>query len=343
MLILLVGMPPSWSHPSPSARFSPDHGNVYVDENAALLPHYPLEPVFRALQVLAPMETVSDMDLITCDTTIEMLLLFCQGCGKGYRFDVEIVGETAIFTRTEEENTGFVSDYSSYRTSILEKQTKWDTGENESQSHYRIAKCSLGGLKCLLRYEGQAYIPEEDQSSSPMRHNQPAQVEPDYPGKFYFIPRALGNSGQRPLLVRFGEKEIPQRQMAYINTEDKIEPNFERLDLSRLYLSNTTTAVTVASEQGFFKHTRIDNFRSMTSRWERVHRGPIIKLASLIRMIISAAKGVPGGKCWVNIAGSLGLYVMAPTSTLGLMSLPADIKEAMFGIPNMNKSVVGGT
>lgn len=44
----------------------------------------------------------------------------------------------------------------------------------------------------------------------------------------------------------------------------------------------------------------------------------------------------------MNAVGSLGLFVMAPTRKMGLMSLPADIKEDMFGIPDRCKRTFPG-
>lgn len=332
-LIYSIGTPPKYSPFPKSKPFSPARGNVYIDENAALLPYYPLEPVFRAVQLLAPSETVRDMDLVTCDTTIEKLLQFVMRKGEEpYRFDVEIVGETAIFTRMEGENVRPASSYSSDRTRLLEKETGWDTRENQSQSHYRISKCTLDDIKCLLRCEGQAYIPKEDQTHLPKGQKTSSQYEAgDKVSHSNSFPRIGRHS---PLDVRFGGKEIPQRMMAHINTGDdsKSELISQDVDMLRLWLSNTTTVVTTV-EQGFFNVLKFEDFEIRNLHWERAHEFDIVKLASLIRMIIETAKGVPGGKCWVNVAGSLGLFIMAPTRDMGLMSLPADIRELMFGIP----------
>lgn len=341
-LIYSIGTPPSWCPYSPPEQFSSDYGNVYADENATLLPHYPLEPVFRALQLLAPTQTVSDMDLITCETTIEKLLRFVMHEGEEpYRFDVEIVGETAIFTRMGEESAKSASDYTGYRTSLPEKQTRGNTGENQLQSHYRIAKCTLDDVKCLLRFKGQACIPREDQAYSPGVHT---QDESEDPGAFHSIPTFPGSGEHSPLEVRFGGEEIPQRMMAHIKTGNEFESDsiFRDMNTLRLWLSNTTTVVSTHGEQRLFRNVEVENFEIMNLHWELVHKFYIVKLASLIRMIIKTAKDISGGKCWVNVAGSLGLFVMAPTREMGLMSLPPDIKEVMFGIPDRWKPTSPG-
>lgn len=103
-------VPPRWSPPSPAPHLDPDYSTVFIDQNAALCPSSPLEPLFRAVLVQDPDLSLRNVDLVTDRGNIRKLLRFVQGStNEHFRILVEVVGDgdtpTALFTRVETKTT----------------------------------------------------------------------------------------------------------------------------------------------------------------------------------------------------------------------------------------------
>ena len=286
---------------------------------------------------MVPKLKMNNVDLVTCQATLEKLFAFILGRGESYRFDVEIVGNTAIFTRMEEDNILFISDCGSYRSALLTRKIKWPSGLLQSKSHFRIARCSLGKVNCLLRYECHAFIPGKNSKffqtplSTPGRSRLPSHTPT-------FAPGGKNTSG---LEIRFGGEEVSVGSTTDVNTHDPDNSEEREKRLIRLWLTQTSNVVEARRTWHNFEDVKETKPCKEVDDWEDKNLKLIAKLDTLIKMIIKVAKEVPGGKCWVNIAASMGLFVMEPTATMGRMSLPEDIKKTMFKVDGNKEAGTG--
>lgn len=96
---------------------------MFIDQNAALCPSSPLEPLFRAVLVQDPDFSLRNVDLVTDRGNIRKLLCFVQGStNEHFRILVEVVGDgdtsTALFTRVETKTTETIRGFCGFGRSL---------------------------------------------------------------------------------------------------------------------------------------------------------------------------------------------------------------------------------
>ncbi|KAJ9160968.1 Isoprenoid biosynthetic process [Coniochaeta hoffmannii] len=155
--IRVPGCPPLWAPPSVPPKLTADTGMVYIDQNAARNPRFPLEPLFRALYVEERDFQIGDIDLVTDRSNIRKLLRFVQGSSNdAFQIQVETAGsKTALFTRVEARPTDIIQGFRGYGHSFEKAYTKKQSG---STAHHRIVGYDFGGINCIVRHETDGYV-----------------------------------------------------------------------------------------------------------------------------------------------------------------------------------------
>ncbi|KAF2464206.1 uncharacterized protein BDR25DRAFT_156711, partial [Lindgomyces ingoldianus] len=154
--ILVPGSPPLWSPLAGPLKLEPDSGRVYIDQNAARIPHAPLEPLFGAIFTQNPDFEMGNVDLITDRNNIRKLLRFVDGTSSEFfQIHVEIDGKRALFTRMEHDTTTVIQGFQGYGRNFEKACTKRATG---TSGYYRITKFRFGGLQCVVRHETDGYV-----------------------------------------------------------------------------------------------------------------------------------------------------------------------------------------
>ncbi|KAG8533498.1 uncharacterized protein KY384_002283 [Bacidia gigantensis] len=144
--ISVPGSPSLWSPPSTPQQLKKDFGLVYMDQNAARHPPYPLETLFRALDVANPSFDPRSTDIITDRNNVRKLLSFINptSCRKGLEaFTINV--EVGLRPRIR-EGVHYLTD-----------PIPASTGD------HGIISYRFGDLNCLVRHETDGYINDSSQ------------------------------------------------------------------------------------------------------------------------------------------------------------------------------------
>ncbi len=111
--IAVPGSPPLWSPPNAPRQVKKDSGLIYIAQNAARHPDSPLEPLFRALYLTNPSFDIRSIDVVTDRNVIRKLLSFINPSStrnglEAFTFNIELAGNTAIFSRNEAATQEFI-------------------------------------------------------------------------------------------------------------------------------------------------------------------------------------------------------------------------------------------
>lgn len=88
---------------------------MYLDENKARCSKYPLEPLFRSIYFLNPEFDPNSIDVVTDRKNLrELLKIVCGNSVHDFRIDLELVGETLLFTRWGKVARSYSNDSNGY-------------------------------------------------------------------------------------------------------------------------------------------------------------------------------------------------------------------------------------
>ena len=154
------GEPPAWTPPSKPPQLQEDSGQYYRDLNAARSPTYPLEPMIQAILTDKPGFNLANLDIIGCGSTMGNLLRFAREQDKPFRMLVEVVGNTVFLIRRENSPTEKLVGVYGYGHAFPEANTTWSKEVKGSMSHQRLIQYDFAGMKCLVRFEADGYLPD---------------------------------------------------------------------------------------------------------------------------------------------------------------------------------------
>ncbi|KAK0732024.1 hypothetical protein B0H67DRAFT_606564 [Lasiosphaeris hirsuta] len=300
--ISVPGSPPCWSPPSgPPPKLQPDSGTVYIDQNAANSPRFPLEPLFRALYVEKPDFDMRNIDLVTDRNNMRKLLRFVQASSKdAFQIRVEIAGDnTALFTRVEAKATDFIQGFRGYGRNFEKAYTKRERG---SSSHHRIVAYSFGGLQCIVRHETDGYVGRGpvasvdslsgalgglslSRSEAPVSSTAGTAVEAG--------GRAVDLSSTLEIKTRAASREV-----------DMVET------FPQLWISQTPKLVVGYHRNGVFDKVQLREMTDAINQWEEGHQRDLCRLACLLADIIAAVKRSGSRRAVVSYTGGPGLLVV---------------------------------
>ncbi|KAK3341939.1 hypothetical protein B0T25DRAFT_626400 [Lasiosphaeria hispida] len=322
--ILVPGSPPRWSPPSGRPpRLEPDSGLVYIDQNAARNPRYPLEPLFRALYVEQPEFDIQNVDLVSDRNNIRKLLRFVQGSSKGaFQIRVEIAGEnTALFTRVEAKATEYVQGFQGYGRNFEKAYTKKD---DRSSSHHRIVGYSFGGMKCIVRHETDGYVSEKG----------PAAVTHSLSGAIKGLSISESRSdnpinNMAATMVETSGTVVDLASTLEIKTRAASREVDMAETLPQLWISQTPKLVVGYHRNGVFDNFQLREMTDAINRWEELHQSDIGNLACLLTEIIAAVKRGGNRRAVVSYTGGPNLIIVPDN---GFPALPKDLHARWEGL-----------
>ncbi|KIK96154.1 hypothetical protein PAXRUDRAFT_139076 [Paxillus rubicundulus Ve08.2h10] len=159
-IALVPGSPRVWAN-TPVTRVPADSGLQYIDQNAARMQgHSPLLPLFIAVENMDASFRYGDLDLVTDRNNLRKLLRFVTKDEKDFRIDIDLAGNTCLFTRCEEKNQETIGrgDFRGFGHEYEEAATTATRGCEKATGHHRIVSYDFGGLKVLLRFEVDACV-----------------------------------------------------------------------------------------------------------------------------------------------------------------------------------------
>ena len=276
----------------------PDHGLVFVDQNAYKNPQIPLEPLLQALYITKPSFDLNKVQIITDRNNLRKLFeVVCGEKHRDFEIAVEIVNNTALFTRLERCTSEVIGgqEFRGYGHEFEKEFTKYPSSVKGSTSHHRIVSYSFGGLNIVVRFEADGALPP---AMDPTRSSEQIlldlsslRMEDGLP------PTTLAPSDQGPtsasrLAVMKAGEPVPQDRILEIKTRAEHRAIGIPECMSQLWFSDTRNLFIGLHNRGTFR--TINKYHvdeGMNSQWEKQHEKQLGYLVDLLGKIIATAKG----------------------------------------------------
>jgi hypothetical protein len=285
-----------WTPPKPR-QLKPDSGDFFRDPNAAKFPQYPTEPAVQAVLIQNPDIDVGEIDVFACGSTLGNLLRFARNTDKGFRFDVELIGNTVFFIRKESSPTALIEDVRGFGHTFPEAYTTWEPDVKRSSSHQRIFKYRFADLNCLVRYGCDGYHRElakgSSQAETKCAFGTPANLVDDVEAlSVGSVMGTLTNMKERKASLEIKKAGIPISQDAVFDIKTK--HGKYPIDMAEifppLWICQVPNFILAYHERGVFSDIRKQDLRSDISKWEEKNKEALSKLVALVQKIVSFAK-----------------------------------------------------
>lgn len=121
-----------------------------------------MDPLILAVQTYQPDFDFAAVDVVSDRRSLRKLYGFVTGEPEAFEFGVEIVGNTALFVRTERQTREELpsTTFHGYRQAFEEQYTNLSASARGSTSHHRIVRYKFGGLDLLVRSGVDLYLQE---------------------------------------------------------------------------------------------------------------------------------------------------------------------------------------
>lgn len=303
---IYIGAPPAWAPTSSLNKLPSDSGSYFRDQNAARYAAHVFQPALEAILKQEPEFDFPGIDIVACGSTLGNLRRYVSEPPKEFRFVVEAVGSAVFLVRRENSPTQTIPDVFGYGHTFPEANTKWDANVKGSESHQRILQYKFAGLSCLVRYEGDGYLPKLHQSC--ISQGKSAAATPDdlmASLKEAMVSPATGSHIGQALAVETGGEIVPQSAIFDLKTRTCKKEYQDVLngELPRLWLAQIPNFVIGFHKYGVFDDVRVEDVREEVRQWEKEQESNLQKLAGLLKMLIAFAQGQADGRFEVVYRG----------------------------------------
>ena len=342
----ISGCPSSWDPPALPKIIVPDHGLVFVDQNAYQHPKIPLEPLLQALYITQPSFDLNKVHLITDRNNLRKLFeVVCQERHRDFEIAVEIINNTALFTRLERYTSEFIGnhEFRGYGHEFEKEFTKYPSSVKGSTGHHRIVTYNFGGLNMIVRFEADGAVPPS-MLMGPAGHGiagsegtQTVQTLPDLSSlRIGDVPHPRNSPGDRQtsatsprLAVTTAGELVSQDRILEIKTRVEHKAIGITECMPQLWFSDTRNLFVGLHQNGTFRTVNkyhVDD--GMNSQWEKQHEKQLGQLVELLGKIIATAKRCSGR---TKVRGVRGIVLLEEwQATHGpaarLTNLPEDLR-----------------
>lgn len=338
--ILVPGRPPAWTPLAPHSRLRPDSGNYYRDENAARFPEHPMEPAVKSIFHLTPSFDSSKIEVFACGSTLGDLLRYSLGRAQPFSFTVHVLGSTAFFLRRNNSPIELIEDVKGFGHSFPEANTTWGPDVVGSSSHNRIIQYTVGGLRLLVRFEGDGYTLDdaddlEEEEMKPQRNNEDLMTKAaswniDSKSSALKAPEddaATHSKVPEPLSIRSQGRLIPQSSVFDLKTRSSRKPKDEVMaeQIPRLWVRQIRKFILAFHSKGDFDTAEVLDVGNLLGDWERKSALALQTFTKLVHEIRDAALAAPEKK--IEVRG-------VDASTLELRGLDESERQKWNALPD---------
>ena len=316
-------MPPKWSPLQSPIKLDEDKGVYYRDRNAARYPDHPMEPTIEAIMTSTPVNKgfskgleEKQIDIVACNNTLGNLLRFVRGDDRPFRILVEVVNQTVHLIRREKSPTEIIPNVRGYGHAFPENYTVWNRSVKFSTSHQRILGYSFGGIKCVVRFEADGYLPnlvdgdKETRGGEKDRNLDDTKTIvsiDDFPFNLDFgndesvrEMRLISEPGTQPLRISSAGIKIPQCSIFDLKTRSVKRKVDEQetfdIELPRMWLAQIPNFVLAYHEHGTFQDINVQDVRQKLSQWETEMAASLQSFKKLLHKIIELARSNKDGR-----------------------------------------------
>ncbi|OCL05604.1 geranylgeranyl pyrophosphate synthetase [Glonium stellatum] len=287
--VYIPGAPPVWTPVKLPTTLVKDPRINFIDQDALHDPTYPFEPLFEAASLMNPGVRFNDVDLVANRNSLRKLLNFAMGRAReSFRMDLHVVKNTLFITRREKSACEFIYGHqtSGFGHSFGRAFTKPPSGLEDSSSHHRAIRYSLGGLNCVVRFEVDACCEEGNPAATDngsidviSRRNSDSSLVDS------FEKLSVAEAEPKPPKCHY-TKIIRRGHVVPSSTMAEIKARGGRIRLSellpQLWFGRTPNLLVGAHENGTFKRVDRTNAEARFPDWETKNQKELRKLARLI-------------------------------------------------------------
>jgi hypothetical protein len=248
-----------------------------------------------------------DIDITACGSTLGNLLRFVRGQDQPFRMLVEAIGNTVFFMRRENSPTEKISNVYGYGHAFPEAYTTWSVAVKGSESHQRIMKYDFAGLKVLVRFEADGYLPqlapnEKNKGTNDDLKDNKGLSEDDLilSIKETTLTNPAGATAEisRPLEVTEAGNHIPQSAVFDLKTRSIRKKTEDTIgeELARLWIAQVPNFVLAYHTAGVFNDIQMHDVRENIKAWEKKQQLALTDFANLLNMIVTFVRSSDLGR-----------------------------------------------
>jgi hypothetical protein len=312
-----------WSPSSLPVTLPADKGLHSIDPVRLVFPECPLEPLFRALEITAPLLKLSDFDIISDRRNLRALLGYCFGSRESFRIDAEIApgGKTLMFSVWTGKRRSYANGTAAcgYGMNFEEAFTKRQACSRGSIRHNRAVGYSFGGLQLMVRFEVDACIGGRRGVRQPRVDTEHTVTAPTGAKVFVRGTLAAPESIVEIKTVRCGTAEKPGKSATCSK------------NIAPLWFSRTPILI-AGKYEGEGRFVRVEQTDVMANgrmkQWEEANTETLQKLANLLGTLRELMVSAGNEKFAVVLEkGSADLKIFALDQSKYQFGLPADVRE----------------
>lgn len=223
-----------------------------------------------------------------------------------FRIEVELIHYTLFLTRWELNSVTKITDAMNhgYGYEFEKAFTAVEQGLQGSSGHYRIVQYDLGGIKCLVRCETDAFlldgsssveitINESDAERPTKRHKITDIGEPTF-SESQVLESTKGPAGG--IKVVQGGQLVPRSSIIEIKSCNKDINHKMREVVPQLWFSQTAYLFIGRHKKGLMANVEQVATGPLLQKWEMEQQDQLKKLVALIEKIKNAASSTKAGK-----------------------------------------------
>lgn len=314
---------------------------LYCPQQAAYRPpEYPYESLYKALSIMGPESDFKDTDLVTNRRALQMLFQFASGNPvQDFRMDLHMVHNTLFLTR-KEQRTYFVVNAcgtSKVGSNFESAFTTPESGLEDSSSHHRVLRYTLGDLKCVVRFEADACCKEKQNDPQALDQRcvnlfsslSEKKIRAKWKQLFSTESEAAAAAAEGDISARtsvvLGGRIVPSSTMAELKTSQSANFGVAK-HLPQLWFGRTSNLIIGTHTDGTFHKLEAIDLAKQLLEWEKTHQEQLRKLTWLIAELRKTVRSTPGGYCILvgkGKARKATVYAAAKRTSV----LPANIIE----------------
>ncbi|KAA1472277.1 hypothetical protein DENSPDRAFT_745228, partial [Dentipellis sp. KUC8613] len=310
--IIVPGSPPEWIGHAVPFTLTPDAG-PRPNQNNHCKDGSPLLPLMKCVDAIGSVVDWPQVDVVTDRNGLRKLLWWINGSTQAeeFRIDIELGGDKTLLMSRWKVNTMYGSgDWVTYGSGFEDLMTRNVKGCEKSTGHYRIIKYDFYGLRMVVRYEVDAYIPSAVAADTTGNN----ACECEKPTSLVFNANATSDT----LDIVYAGHEIPQSSIIELTTRSQ-----RFIDLlhwpdlyPRMYLSRTRFLCIGLHSHGRFEEIRKYDMANDMKTQLNAARGALQKLGVVLKEVQELMKENPGKKLSLVCEGdTLRVYERATSKS----------------------------
>jgi len=326
-----TGSPAKWTPRSCPIRIPPDRGLRYIDQNAHRNPQCPLEPMLRSIFTLKPDFNPHPIGLITDRNNLRKIVQCILGDRvEEFRIDIELVGDTLLFTRWEKYATENVREFRGFGHSFENEFTTYSDELKMSTGHHRIIQYDVGTLTILARFEVDGFLPD-NAAGSPAEPTTSSEIDDltTSLGSIHLSStsktvQAYPEFESSSLKILRGGFNVPQDSLVELKTRAQRRPIQTSDVIFQLWFGQLRHLIAAYHSRGTFIRTDYMDFErdGAFSRFEKDNKDALGKLINVVHQIkMNLAKEKRKKAVFLFVGGKMKLF----ERTGDWNALPADL------------------